>query len=81
MLSSLTSNHAPMGPAMSCLSCGDVSAGVRIFPPPRLLGEEPRGQQRQGLVAMPPRPVPHLVVGQARLALGPLEAFLDAMLR
>ncbi len=44
-----------MTPAISCRSCGDVSAGVRIFSPPRLLIQEPRGQQRQGLVMMPRR--------------------------
>ena len=66
-----------MVPAINCLSCGDVNAGVWIFSPPRLLVQEPRGQQRQGLVVMPRYPVPHLVVGQPRLALRALEAFLD----
>ncbi len=61
---SLTSRQDPITPAISCLICGDVSAGVPIFSPPRLLGQEPRGQQRQALVAMPPRPVPHLVVAR-----------------
>jgi hypothetical protein len=44
------SRCASINPAINCLSWGVVSAGVRIFPPPRLLIQEPRGQQRQGLV-------------------------------
>ena len=56
---------ASINPAIRCRSCGTVSA-VRIFPPPRLLIQEPRGQQGQGLVVVPRRPVPHLVVGQGR---------------
>src|SRR5437764_6279696 len=73
--------RASIVPAISCRSCGTVSAGVRIFSPPRLLVQEPRGQQRQGLVMMPRYPIPHLVVGQPRLTLGALEAFFDPMLR
>src|SRR5947209_13423371 len=68
-------------PAINCLNCGGVSAGVWIFSPPRLLIQEPRRQQRQGLVMMPSDPVPYLVVGQARLPLGDLEAFLDPLRR
>ena len=68
-----------MMPAISCLSRGEVSAGVRIFSPPRLLIQEPRGQKRQGLVMMPGDPVPHLVIGQARLPLAALQALLDPM--
>jgi hypothetical protein len=49
----------------------------RIFPPPRLLIQEPRGEQGQGLVVMPGDPVPHLIVGQARLPLGTLETLFD----
>ena len=65
----LMSRSSSIVPAINCLNCGDVNAGVRIFSPPRLLVQEPRGQQRQGLVMMPRYPVPHLVVGQPRLAL------------
>ena len=49
------------------------------FFPPRLLVEEPRGDERQCLVVMPPQPVADLVVAQARLALAALEAFLNAV--
>ncbi len=58
-----------MSPEMILLICGDVSAGVRIFPPPRLLVQEPRGQEGQGLMMMPGDPVPNLVIGQPRLSL------------
>ena len=68
-----------MMPAISCLRRGKVSAEVCIFSPPRLLVQEPRGQQRQGLVMMPGDPVPHLIVGQARLAFASLDAALDLM--
>src|SRR5271157_1928098 len=68
-------------PAINCLSCGGVSAGVWIFSPPRLLIQEPRCQHRESLVMMPSDPVPHLVVGQARLPLGVLDAFLDPVRR
>jgi hypothetical protein len=77
--SALTLRCSSMTPAISCLSRGEVSAGVRIFSPPRLLIQEPRGQQRQGLVMMPGDPVPHLVIGQARLPLAALQALLDPM--
>ncbi len=56
-------------------------AGVWIFPPPRLLVEEPRGDERQRLVVMPPDPVADLVVAQARIALAAMEAFFNAMFR
>ena len=59
-------------------SRGEVSAGARIFPPPRLLIQEPRGQRRQGPVMMPPDPIPHLIAPRAGLALGSLQAFLLA---
>ena len=68
-----------MIPAISCRIRGDVNAGVWIFSPPRLLIQEPRGQQRQCLMMMPGDPVPHLVVGQARLPLAALQALLDTM--
>ena len=70
-----------MSPEMIFLICGDVSAGVRIFSPPRFLGEEPRGDERQGLMMMPARPSANFIIGQARLALGPLQAIFDSMLR
>ena len=52
-----------MVPAINCLNCGEVIAGVCIFSPPRLLIQEPRGEQRQGLVMIPCYPVSYLVVG------------------
>ena len=57
-----------ISPAINCRSCGNVSAGVSFFSPSRLLVEEPRGEQRQGLVMMPGDPVPHLIVPQAGFA-------------
>ena len=65
----LTFRCSSMIPAISCRIRGDVSAGVWIFSPPRLLIQEPRGQQRQGLMMVPGDPVPHLVIGQACLPL------------
>ena len=56
-------------------------AGVWIFSPPRFLVEEPRGDERQRLVVMPPDPVADLIVTQARVALATVEAFFDAMFR
>ena len=70
-----------INPPMSGRSCGKVSAGVQFFPPPCLLIQEPRGQERQGLVVMPGDPVPHLVVSHAGLPLGTLKTLLDAMRR
>ena len=70
-----------MVPAINCLSWGEVNAGVCIFSPPRLLIQEPRGQQRQGLVMMPCYPVSYLIVGQPRLTLSTLKTFLDPMRR
>ena len=70
---------ASIKPPISCRSCGNVSAGVWIFSPPRLPIQEPRGQERQGLVMMPGDPVSHLIVRQPGFPLGPLEALLDAM--
>src|SRR5476651_2454095 len=61
--------------------CGTVIAGVHFFSPPRFLDQEPRGQQRQRLMMMPTLPCSDLIVGQARLFLGALDAFLDAMRR
>src|SRR5712692_10497762 len=66
--------------AMALRICGTVIAGVQFFSPPRFLDQEPRGQQRQRLVMMPPLPCSDLVVGQARFLLGALDALLDAML-
>ena len=54
-------------------------AGVWIFSPPRLLVEEPRGDEGQGLVVVPPDPVADLVVAQARFALAALEALFDVV--
>src|SRR5438132_10621081 len=62
-------------------SCGTVSAGVHIFPPPGFLRQEPGGDERQGLMMMPAAPRSNLVVRQACFALGTLQALLDAMLR
>ena len=56
-------------------------AGVWIFSPPRLLTQEPRGQERQGLMMMPGDPVPHLIVAQAGLAFGTLKTLFDTMSR
>ena len=56
-------------------------AGVHFFPPPGFPDEEPGGDQRESLMVMPAYPTPHFVVRQTRLALGPLNAFLDPMLR
>src|ERR1017187_3132534 len=67
--------------AMASRICGNVIAGVHFFSPPRFLRQEPRGQQRQRLMMMPTDPGTNLVIGQTRLALGSLQAFLDAMLR
>ena len=66
--------------AMTMASCGTVNAGVHFFSPPGFLHQEPRGDQSQRLVMMPALPGPHLVVGQTRLARGPLQALLDPML-
>ena len=52
-------------------------AGVWICSPPRLLVEEPRGDEGPCLMVMPPDPVADLVVTQARLALAALETFFD----
>src|SRR4051812_16410596 len=65
---------------IACRTCGTVSAGVLFFPPPGPLGQEPRGDQGQGLVVVPPRPRPHLVVGQPGLTLGPLDGLLAPVL-
>src|SRR6476646_2301199 len=62
-------------------TCGTVNAGVYFFSPPRLLDQEPRRHQGQGLVVLPTRPRPHLILPQTRLALGPLQTLLDAVLR
>lgn len=45
--------------------------------PPPHDGEEGLRQERQGDVPVPAIPAAHLVVGQAGLAFGDLEAFLD----
>ena len=60
--------------------CGSVSAGVRIFSPSRLFGQEPRGDQRQSLVMMPTLPVADLIVRQAGLAFASLETVFDTVL-
>src|SRR3954465_7809182 len=67
--------------AITAANCGTVNAGVSFFPPAGLARQEPRGDQRQHLMVVPPGPGPHLVVRQTRLTLGPLEALLDAMSR
>src|SRR5215471_8359054 len=56
-------------------------AGVWIFSPPRFLIQEPRGQERQGLMMMPGHPVPHLIVAQASLSFGTLKTLFDTMSR
>src|SRR3954471_15743973 len=81
MSARLTFSRSSIAPASSCRSCGNVSAAARIFPPPRLLIQEPRGEQGQGLVTMPCGPRPHLIVAQPGLPLGTLEALLDPMRR
>src|SRR5690348_1520224 len=68
-------------PAISTCACGSVSAGVLLFPPPGLPRQEPGRQQRQTLMVVPAFPRPDLVVGQPRLPLGPLQAFLHPVLR
>ena len=60
---------------------GTVSAGVRFFPPPGFQRQEPGGDERQGLMMMPPLPGADLVVGQTRFAFGPLQALFDPVLR
>ena len=59
---------------------GTVSAGVYFFPPPAFLRQEPGGQQRKRLMVMPANPIPNLILGQPRIALGPLKTLLDSML-
>src|SRR3954451_7555106 len=68
-------------PAISTRTCGTVKAGVCIFPPPGFLAQEPGGQQRQALVVVPALPRPDLIVRQAGLALGLLDALLYPVLR
>ena len=65
--------------AISRRACGTVRAGVWIFSPPRFLVEEPRGDQCESLVVVPPQPIADLVVAQARFALAAVEAFFDAV--
>ena len=60
---------------------GTVSAGVYFFSPQVFFRQEPRGQQRKRLMAMPSVPVANLILRKARLAFGPLQAFLDPMFR
>ena len=60
---------------------GTVSAGVWIFSPPRLVVEEPRGDERQCLVVLPPDPVSHLIIAQARFALAALKTWFDTVFR
>src|SRR5262245_40269197 len=67
--------------AMHQRSCGTVSAGVHFFSPPGFLRQEPGGDEGQSLMMVPASPGSHLVVRQARLSFGTLEAVLDAMLR
>src|SRR3954467_11682041 len=64
-------------PAISFCTWGTVNAGVHFFPPPGLLGQEPRRDQGQGLVVVPPPPGADLVAPHPRLPLGPLQALLD----
>src|ERR1700704_4293665 len=67
--------------AITTANCGTVNAGVTFFPPTGLTRQEPRGDQRQRLMVVPPGPGPHLVVRQTGLALGPLQALLDTVAR
>ena len=62
-------------------TCGTVNAGAIFFPPTGLDDQEPRRDHRQRHVVVPTAPVPHLVLAQPRLALGPLQALLDPVLR
>ena len=59
---------------------GTVRAGVYFFPPPVFLRQKPRRQQRECLMVMPANPIANLILGQPRIALGPLQALLDPML-
>ena len=60
--------------------CGTVIAGVHFFPPPGFADQEPNGDERESLMMMPTLPATNFVVRQPRLALGPLNTFLDPML-
>src|SRR5262249_49531369 len=67
-------------PAISFCTWVTVNAGVHFFPPPCLLRQEPRRAQGRGLVVVPPPPGADLIVPQARLPLGPLQALLHPVL-
>ena len=64
---------------MPARSCGSVIAGVHFFSPSRFCDQEPRRDQGECLMVMPAAPVADLVVGEARFALGALQAFFEAV--
>src|SRR3989304_9186467 len=66
---------------MMVRTLGTVSAGVYFFPPQVFFRQDPRGQQRKRLMAVPTHPVANLILGKAGLAFGPPQALLDPMLR
>ena len=61
-------------------SCGTVIAGVMFFPPLGFQREKPGSHERKRLMMMPAAPCANFIVGQAGLALGALQTFLDPML-
>src|ERR1039458_6342447 len=60
---------------------GTVKAGVYFFSPSIFQRQEPRRQQRKRLMMMPANPIANLILGEARIALGPPKAFFNPMLR
>jgi hypothetical protein len=56
-----------------------VIAGVFSFRPSSFDVEEPVRKETQGLMVVPSRPIAHLVIGEARLAFGSLNTFLNAV--
>lgn len=65
--------------AMIVRTVGTVSAAV-CFPPPAFLRQGPRGQEREPLMVVPAKPIANLILSQPRVALRPLQAFLDPVL-
>ena len=53
----------------------------QLFPPSLFLRQEPSCYQRERLMMMPAPPRPHLILCQARFALGSPKAFFHSMLR
>ena len=54
-------------------------AGVQFFPPSGFPHQKPRGQKRQCLMMLPPRPIAHLIVRQTGFAFAALYTLFDAM--